>query len=589
MKKISLKFTDTDQLIRSLAAHPYRWAMGVCLLMHALFLADNSVYINAYDLVVELFVLQGIGGVVLYKLYSRKKLNFVTYIIAELIYVLAVFGVIFLYSGAKNKMLVLEPVLLLLTAGAFFLLKKKLTGCSLKEQLCSLFIMAAGFTLKLSYSLETPSTERQHDLTAVFAQKDIYKYGHLGYIEYIMKHHHLPDGFDIHEAWQFCHPPLHHIISAVWVSFNENVLRLQHEHAMFTIKTLVLFYTMCIMITVYKLLRHFGLHGKALLIPLVIVNFTPQFVFFSASMNNDVLSVMFIMLAVLFTLEWYDDRTLKRILKIAVCIGLGMMSKMSASLIAPPVAAVFLTAFIRNIKKEWKPLIGQFACFGAVCVPLGLWFGIRNYLKWGIPITYVQELPISAEESLCYVTRHTLMERLFDFSPYQYSYRNIFFCIDTGFNYVEFNPMVGLFKMSVFNEYIFLSGRSEVFHIFCYTLFWLNFAIAMFSVFCKVRSLFVRRGAAIEKKLFLLMFHVVLILGFYKLAIEYPFAFSMNFRYISPIVPIGALFIGTFLSDLELPASGEAAARRRSVTVRTVGVVSVIYAVMCSVMILTGC
>lgn len=584
-----LKFTDTDTLIRTLAKHPYLWAFGVCMLFHILFLSDISVYVTTYSLAAELLFLQVIGAVILYKKFGRAEKGFVKFIAAEGAYAVGVFGLMFLYSSTAKKMLVTEAVFLCMALLCLSFLKKKLKDSSLKEQFTSLFIIAVSSTLKLSYSLFTSLTDRQHDLYGISMTSSREEYGHLGYITHLMTRHALPNGTDLRDSWQYYHPPLHHFISALWVSFHENILGLEHEHALTTIKTLSLFYSFCIIITCYKLLKHFKLHGKSLFVPLTIICFMPQFTYFSASVNNDVLSVVFIMGAVLNTLRWYDDRTLKNILKIALCIGSGMMTKMSAALVAPSVALLFLIVFIKNIRNEWKKLLGQFACFGAVCIPLGLWFGIRNYIKWSIPITYVQEMPIPPEESKCYVYGHTLAERLFDFSPFQYSFHNVFFQFDNSYKYIEYNPMIALFKSSLFNEYFSQSSRGLIFLFLCNVLFWLNVALALFSVFCKVKGLFAKNSTAFEKKLFLLAFHATLIVGFYKLAIDYPFSFSMNFRYISPIIPIGAVFIGMFMNSTRQNAAGETAVKRSEKLDKILWIAAVTYAALCAFLILDGC
>ena len=142
--------------------------------------------------------------------------------------------------------------------------------------------------------------------------------------------------------WQFYHPPLHHMISALWLWLSEHVFGISNAAAQESLQTLSLFYAMAIVITAYRILRHFRLEGIALYVPLAVVAFHPSFILFSGSINNDALSVVFILGAVLWTLKWYEKQTWEGIVKIALCIGLGMMTKLSAAMVAIPVAAVFL-------------------------------------------------------------------------------------------------------------------------------------------------------------------------------------------------------------------------------------------------------
>ncbi len=72
----------------------------------------------------------------------------------------------------------------------------------------------------------------------------------------------------------------------------------------------------------------------------------------------------------LYTIRWYRDSSLKNILILAVMIGCAMMAKVSAGLVAPAVAVVFLVKLWRE-RKSWKRYFGQFIPFGLVVFPPG--------------------------------------------------------------------------------------------------------------------------------------------------------------------------------------------------------------------------
>ena len=113
-------------------------------------------------------------------------------------------------------------------------------------------------------------------------------------------------------------------------------------------------------------------------VPLAVVAFHPSFILFSGSINNDALSVVFILGAVLWTLKWYEKQTWEGIVKIALCIGLGMMTKLSSAMVAIPVAAVFLVVLVRQQRqKNWR-ILGQFGGFAVIwdCgIRCGIWCG----------------------------------------------------------------------------------------------------------------------------------------------------------------------------------------------------------------------
>jgi len=64
---------------------------------------------------------------------------------------------------------------------------------------------------------------------------------HAGYITYLLQHHQLPD-FDPRGHWQFYHPPLHHMISALWLWLSEHVFGISNAAAQESLQTLSLFY-----------------------------------------------------------------------------------------------------------------------------------------------------------------------------------------------------------------------------------------------------------------------------------------------------------------------------------------------------------
>ena len=192
------------------------------------------------------------------------------------------------------------------------------------------------------------------------------------------------------------------------------------------------------------------INGLPKLLAISIVAFHPTFIILAGSVNNDILSILFVLLSVYSTLVWYEDPTVKNILYIALSIGLGMSTKLSAALVAIPIAFVFLIKLISD-KKNVIENIRQFCIFGTVCLPLGLWFSIRNNIRFKVPFTYVQRL---SEESDQYIGDKTVFERLFDFS--YHPFENVFLNrIATGADFYEYNPFVAIVKTSLFGEYYF--------------------------------------------------------------------------------------------------------------------------------------
>ena len=530
--------TETEKFFSFLGKYPYLSAFLVCIGLNPFFFgADINIPNNMLWLTT--FIMAGIFAVFLYKRHDRLAV-----IYAVLSGIFWVIGSI-LYTQSEH------PALWHFFGGVILLaLYYYFSDGKSSEKKTSLLIMGTGFFLKLYYVLETSVYTRQHDVE-YFGEWD----GHAGYITYLIDNHHLCDT-DVTEHWQFAHPPLHHILGALWIEINEKIFHTGYDPARESLQMLTLFYSMCVMILSYKILKYFKLKGNLLYIALGIINFHPAFILFSGSINNDILALVFIMGAVLNALKWYQNPDLWQIMKLAVCIGLGMMTKLSAGIIAPPTALLFLIIFIKKCKTDWKELLKQFLCFSGVCVPLGLWYPVRSWLKWDIPVLYVHEID---EGELQYITDKNFWERITDFSLYQFQnpYEQWLWQDETGAlqNYNEFNPLTALLKTSLFGEGLneSLFGGTSFVNYISVIFFWVNVLIAGTALISMLAMLFVKTSMKAGEKLFFLSFYLCMMGNFYSMSEKYPLVCTMNFRYITPTVIIGTLFLTLMLKKFKKP------------------------------------
>lgn len=529
----------TQKFLQALGAHPYLSALLICLLINPFYLGSaENVPGNA--LMLEVLSVLTVGGAILLWLYRLGKLRKKTAIAAGAVFLLLTGLGTKLYSQSERK-----GLWMLLGGCSILLVLYYLTRNQKQNQTqrTALLFMGMSFLLKFYYVFYTSVYERQHDVGYFDGDK-----GHTGYIEYLLFHHSLPD-FDPRERWQFYHPPLHHAISALWIDLSENLLGVGHDPARESLQTLTLFYAMVILITAYRILRHFKLQGMGLYAPLLLIAFHPSFTLFSGSINNDILSVAFIFGAVLCTLQWYDNPTMKSILKIALCVGLGMMTKLSAALVAIPIAVVFLVVLVQKLRRrEWN-ILGQYGAFAAVCVPLGLWYPIRNLVRFDVPLTYVQELRTGLRQ---YIGDQSFSSRITDFSPKQF--HSVFeqWLQQDGSGYNEYNPMIALLKNALFGEYINESTLAyrQAAILLAEIFFWLNVLIAAGALVCMIVLCFRKCAMNRMQKIFFVSFYLVMMVNFYYLAASSPFTCSMNFRYIMPTILIGALFFGMAVQEL---------------------------------------
>ena len=427
-----------------------------------------------------------------------------------------------------------------LTAILCFTKKSKLT-----DRRVAFILISAGFLLRLVYILYTTVETRQHDVWFFSG-----KIGHAGYIRYIYDNLKLPDTNPMY-TWQYYHAPLHHILAAAWMRLN-TALGLSFERACEKVQILTMFYSSACMIITYRILNFFKFKGLAFIIPLAIVCFHPTFVIMGGCINNDILSVMFMFGAVWTALKWYEKPTLVRIIPVALCIGLAMMAKTSGVLVAPAVAFIFLIKFVKDIQNYKKYLL-QFAVFGIICVPIGMWWSVYNYIKWDMPFGYVAELSKAEKQ---YIPQYSAFERFFSFNENQFS--NIFQYGNEKIGYYEYNIFVTLFKTSVFGESsLFDTNAMETAANFlgytlCVCLFYVNIILALVS-FVGAILLIWKKKYLYDSTVtcFFVILWTVVMAFFFKFCLEYPFTCSMDFRYIVPTLLVGVVFLGKLLEVVE--------------------------------------
>ena len=406
-----------------------------------------------------------------------------------------------------------------------------------------LLIMAAGFLIRLCYVMSVPMVTMQHDVAQLGKGN-----GHIGYIEYLFKNKALPD-FDVRTVYQFYHPPLHHIIAAVWVGI-QMLMKIEYAHAFENIQLLTLFYSTLCMILSYKIFRQLKLKGIALVAATAVVALCPTFYIMAGSINNDILSITFMLGAFLNTIYWYKHRKMKHIVFIALCIGLGMMTKLSVWMVAPPVAFIFIYSFIKNMldkdNRDVKKYITQFAVFLAICAPLGLWWSFRNYISHGVPFGYVLELSKTSKQ---YIGDIPVWQRMFDFGFYQFKDVSDQFTIYEA-PYNEFNPIVGLFKTSMFDEGVAVRNFPNI-SGFNNMLFWSAVVlgivgfVAMIFAFCKKS-----KQLDMPMKVFIGILYGVIFISYYVFCLKFAHVCTQNIRYAVPLIVLGAYFIGWAVQNL---------------------------------------
>lgn len=433
---------------------------------------------------------------------------------------------------------------LLITAaalGSLMFLKK--AGES--EAVFLIFVLA--FWLRIIYVLYMPVTHAyQHDMG--FFDDEFYK-THDTYIIYFLNNWKLIDQ-DIRDLGQFYHPPLHYFLAALTVKINSLIFPSQSPNYD-VIKALTLFCSSASNIVLIRIFKYFKLKGPGLVMAAVLSLFLPEFIILSASVNNDSVSVFFAFLAVLATLQWYRTAGLKHIILTAVSIGLSMMSKLSGGMIAVPIAFIFLVKLIENARSgssrkviSLPRLFGQFGLFAAVVFPLGLWFPVRNLIKWGVPINYVNYFEVSEVQDL---SAYSAAERIL--LPAKGLSADVPFLL---FNKDDKDYQIwqALLKTTLFDEKMFqkdtgLMLTGSVMLLLLEVLAVIGAAGLILFAFKAVKS-----GSFRFEALFMLVLTVAEMVSYALFCLKYQAICTMNIRYVVPLIIPFVLGAGYAVSAL---------------------------------------
>lgn len=440
----------------------------------------------------------------------------------------------------KNKAFAIAIIALIAAAAAVVFIK---VNYEISDTLIIAVLIALGIAIRFVYVLYTGVVDRQHDVGDFTAN-----IGHAGYIKYWYENGlKLPD-FDVRNYWQYYHPPFHHMTMAVLLKLL-TMLGVSFNKASEAIQTLPMLYSSLTLIVSYKIFRMVRLKGNPLIAAMAIICFHPTFIIFGGSFNNDMLLMLFMMSAIMWGLRWYREPTFGNIIPLAFCIGLGMMTKLSGWMVAPAVAFVFLVILIKNIKKPLK-YIGQYALFGVICVPLGVWWQVRNLILYHVPLTYVPDL---GTNSVMYSGNMPLTERLFSLGNGQLDY--IYGSITlVGAPFNEYNPTLALFKTAMFDECANSINDTHFpqIHVTGPILFWISVVLFLICFGCFIVSM-IRKSEninGVERVYFTLVFGVILV-SYYMFCIAYPLSCSFNIRFCMPLIPLCAMGLAMVLQRSE--------------------------------------
>lgn len=380
------------------------------------------------------------------------------------------------------------------------------------------FALLSIFAIYIGYISYTPFWARQHDSRSFVD----YQYGgHFGYIGYIFFNNHLPIGSP-KDYWCFYNPPLFYIISTIFMKI-QVFFKFTIEEGLENLQLLSSLYTIIFDIYLYRILKEINIK-KSSIILLLFVSLSPAIIIMSGSLNNDILSIMLSTMSIFYCIKWYKNDSLKDLIKIAFTISLAIMTKISSALIAIAIAFVFLAKVIQN-KNNIVKYIKYFSIFALISLPIGLWFPIKNLIIYDIPITYVQSVD---DDNDANISRYSVWERFFTSSHTHLNTINI----DMSKENAEYNLFITTLKSFIVDEQI--DCNNNILKICVPLIFYCSIGISILFIINLIYVL--KNYKEINNKwiLFFLMLLALEIISYIKFCFDYPFTFTMNFRYIVP-------------------------------------------------------
>ena len=383
---------------------------------------------------------------------------------------------------------------------------------SFKKNLIYL-IYTTGIILRTIYICKTGINVRQHDVLKIDDA------GHLGYIYTIFKTHHLP----LTNNWQFYHPPLWHFIGATWLHIC-SFFGINLDYSLEGIQIISLLFSSYIILIVDKICLKLKLCDKDRNIVDTLIAMHPFLIIMSGNINNDTLLIFLQFLIILLLFNYYENKNVKNIIYLAIVTGLSVMTKMNGALMAIPILFVFIKELIDIIKKDKSKIKFFFIkmiVFGIISLPIGLWYQIRNLIMFSS-----NKVPNPGD--WLYTGNNSFISRFFSLDINQLLN---FAKMDSDYNLPAF-----VIKSSLFGEF-----KYDNIQIIAMVITTVNTLLILVSILYMIHYLYKRKYNIYMN--ILLVTWVINIVSMIIFNIKYPYACSMDFRYIAICLLPGIIFL----------------------------------------------
>lgn len=295
------------------------------------------------------------------------------------------------------------------------------------------------------------------------------------------------------------------------------------------------------------------------------VAFLPGMYLAAGRIGEDAFSCLFAVMEIYTALKWYHNYNIRNTIYTAIAFGFGLQTNLSCILPMGLLVILVLEKMVGD-HDAIKKYIGQTAIFAGIAAPLGLWFYIRNAIRFGIPFTYINEQEVG---NILWTGEHSLWER---FAPI--NWRNL---ISSPYanTYEDYNLSTYFLKSEIFGEFSFEMGK-----VIPYTLLIINLLMTIFLIAFMFRWI-TKREKEHDEWALMGMFAFYLLFICYSYYKE-PFGCSMDARYFLIVPILKVVLLGKLSESLNLAlAAGKGYAALMKAAMLLFGTASIV--MFCSI------
>jgi 4-amino-4-deoxy-L-arabinose transferase-like glycosyltransferase len=195
---------------------------------------------------------------------------------------------------------------------------------------------------------------------------------HSEILDFIVAHKALPHALDLHESYA---PPLYYILAAPLLALSGYLKVVQILSLVLAIGNLLVFYDL-----IYR--QRIIENSTAQFFSFLLACFLPEFVTCSLFVSNDCLTFFLSTLSILLVYRFARDPTRKRLVVVALALGLGLLTKQSFLAFVPIWSALVFTFSLQN---GVLGALRRTTIFLIIVVSVGSYKFIENYRYYHDP------------------------------------------------------------------------------------------------------------------------------------------------------------------------------------------------------------